>query len=196
MADVETLAERVRTVERAVTDGECEFPDATTLAEIEARVETLEDRIDDLDDRATELDAATQALRGYVGNVRSVNEDVEQRADAAIAATERLEARLDDGLSEADETTSEDSSTAFQQEATPVESPHERPDGYGMGIETATVQQDPGETDDVLGDGDTRMGFQENTEEAPRPDQVAPASATETAEPTEPGLLARIRAHL
>lgn len=94
MADVETLAERVQTVERAVTDGTGEFPDATTLADVESRIETLETTVEEIDDRTAELEAATQALRGYVGNIRSVNEDVEQRADAAIAATERLEQEL------------------------------------------------------------------------------------------------------
>ncbi|MFC6862128.1 hypothetical protein ACFQGE_01485 [Halomicroarcula sp. GCM10025817] len=98
MTDLETLAERVRTVERAVTDGESEFPDATGLAEFETRIGALEDRVADIDDQTTELEAATQALRGYVGNVRSVNEDVEQRADAALAATDRLERRLDEEL--------------------------------------------------------------------------------------------------
>ena len=96
MTDVETLAERVSTVERAVTDGECEFPEATELADVERRLAAVEDRLDDLDERVDELDAATQAVRGYVGSVRSVNEDVEQRADTALAATERLERRLDE----------------------------------------------------------------------------------------------------
>ncbi|MFB6223216.1 MAG: hypothetical protein ABEH86_06035 [Haloarcula sp.] len=98
MTDIETLAERLRTVERAVTDGTTEFPDVTELAELETRVEAVEQRVADIDDRTTELEAATQALRGYVGNVRSVNEDVEQRADAALAATDRLEVRLDEEL--------------------------------------------------------------------------------------------------
>jgi chromosome segregation ATPase len=96
MTDVETLAERVSTVERAVTDGECEFPEATELSDVEGRLAAVEDRLDELGERVDELDAATQAVRGYVGNVRSVNEDVEQRADTALAATERLERRLDE----------------------------------------------------------------------------------------------------
>ncbi|WP_277540387.1 DUF7310 family coiled-coil domain-containing protein [Haloarcula laminariae] len=95
MTDVETLEERVSTVERAVTDGDHGFPAVDDLAELTERVDALEDRVDELNDRADELDAATQALRGYVGNVRSVNERVEGRADAALAATERLERRLD-----------------------------------------------------------------------------------------------------
>jgi len=95
MTDVETLEERVDTVERAVTDGDHGFPAVDDLAELTERVEALEDQVAELDDRADELEAATQALRGYVGNVRSVNERVEGRADAALAATERLERRLD-----------------------------------------------------------------------------------------------------
>ena len=98
MTDIETLAERLRTVERAVTDGTTEFPEVTELAELESRIDTVEQRIDDIDERTAELEAATQALRGYVGNVRAVNEDVEQRADAALAATDRLEVRLDEEL--------------------------------------------------------------------------------------------------
>ncbi|KOX93774.1 hypothetical protein AMS69_07595 [Haloarcula rubripromontorii] len=99
MTDIETLAERLRAVERAVTDGTTEFPDVTELAELEKRVDTVEQRIDDIDERTTELEAATQALRGYMGNVRTVNEDIEQRADAALAATDRLEEQLNDALS-------------------------------------------------------------------------------------------------
>jgi hypothetical protein len=44
--------------------------------------------------RVAELEAATQALRGYVGNVRSVNERVEERADAALARAEELDGRV------------------------------------------------------------------------------------------------------
>jgi chromosome segregation ATPase len=95
MTDVETLAERVRTVERAVTDGDHDFPTATDLGELSERVRALEQQLETVEDRTEELEAATQALRGYVGNVRSVNEQVENRADTALAATERLERRLD-----------------------------------------------------------------------------------------------------
>lgn len=98
MTDIETLAERLRTVERAVTDGTTEFPEVTELAELEKRMDTVEQRVEDIDERTAELEAATQALRGYVGNIRAVNEDVEQRADAALAATDRLEVRLDEAL--------------------------------------------------------------------------------------------------
>jgi len=95
MTDVETLSERVRTVERAVTDGNHSFPEVDDLAELTERLDEIERRLDELEERTAEQEAATQALRGYVGNVRSVNERVEQRADTALAAAERLERRLD-----------------------------------------------------------------------------------------------------
>jgi len=100
MTDVETLEERVRTVERAVTDGDHDFPAVDELTELTERIDAIEQRVEELDERTTELEAATQALRGYVGNVRSVNEQVEQRADTALAATERLERRLEAGDAE------------------------------------------------------------------------------------------------
>lgn len=97
MPDRDPLEERLRAVERALTDGDdlglAALGDAAALA---ARVEDAEERLDDLDDRVAELEAATQALRGYVGNVRHVNRSVEERADAALARVERLESELDD----------------------------------------------------------------------------------------------------
>ena len=55
------------------------------------RVEALEARLADAESRLDDLAAATQALRGYVGGVRAVNREVERRADAALAAVERLD---------------------------------------------------------------------------------------------------------
>lgn len=93
---MDDLRERVEAVERALTDGE---GDLTALAEGAAaaeRVAALEDDVEELREEVADLSAATQAIRGYVGNVRSVNESVEERADAALAAVESLESRLDD----------------------------------------------------------------------------------------------------
>lgn len=94
------LEERVASLERAVTDGE---GDAAALAEAAVTAERLEDletAVDDLTDRVAELEAAAQALRGYVGNVRSVNRDVEERADLALARVEALteQPTTDDGV--------------------------------------------------------------------------------------------------
>lgn len=91
----DTLRERVDALERAVTDGDCELTALAEDAEAIQRLEALESQLEDLDDRVAELEAATQALRGYVGNIRSVNRDVEQRADTALAKAQAVEATLD-----------------------------------------------------------------------------------------------------
>jgi chromosome segregation ATPase len=85
-----TLERRLAAVERAL-DGEQRDPADSDSEDdaIESRIETLEARVD-------ELDAAVQSVRGFLGGVSAVNESVEQRADAAVAAVERLERRLDE----------------------------------------------------------------------------------------------------
>ena len=87
------LEERVAALERTITDGHADggLPDA---ARMDARLDELEATVDDVDDRLAELDAAVQALRGFAGGVRAVDEAVEQRADAAVARVDRLEAEL------------------------------------------------------------------------------------------------------
>ena len=90
------VEERLDAVERALTDTDVDLPSLAADAELVERVESLADRLDAAEERIEELDAAVQAVRGYVGNVRSVNEDVEQRANAAVAGVDALEARLDD----------------------------------------------------------------------------------------------------
>lgn len=91
----ETLEHRIETLERAITDGDHDLSALAAEADAVDRLETLETRVDDIDDRVSELEAATQALRGYVGNIRSVNTDVEQRAETALATVESLESALD-----------------------------------------------------------------------------------------------------
>lgn len=91
MSTSEALDERLRAVERALTDADRELPDLRNSAELTGRTEELAERVDALEARIDELDAAVQAVRGYVGNVRAVNEAVEQRADAALAKAEALE---------------------------------------------------------------------------------------------------------
>lgn len=87
----EEFERRLAAVERAV-EGESEpDPPNTEGAEIDdvaSRVATLESRVD-------ELDAALQSVRGFLGGVSAVNEAVERRADAAVAAVERLETHVD-----------------------------------------------------------------------------------------------------
>jgi len=96
MSDDEALQRRLRAVERSLTDGDHDVDSLRAAGDQANRIDELAARLDEAEDRIAELEASTQALRGYVGNVRSVNEDVEQRADAALAAVERLEARIDD----------------------------------------------------------------------------------------------------
>jgi len=96
MADTETIDERLRAVERALTGTDQDLAGLSEAAALATRVDDLEARLDDIETQLADLEASTQAVRGYVGNVRSVNRDVEQRADVALAKAERLEARLDD----------------------------------------------------------------------------------------------------
>ena len=79
------IHERLRAVERALTDDDrtvTDLPDDATAA---AERETLDDRLSDVEARVEELEAATQAVRGYVGAIRAVNREVERRADLALA---------------------------------------------------------------------------------------------------------------
>jgi len=89
---MDDLRERVDAVERALTDGDGDLTALADGAAAAERVEQLEDDVADVRSDLRELQAATQALRGYVGNVRSVNDQVEQRAETALAKVESLEA--------------------------------------------------------------------------------------------------------
>jgi chromosome segregation ATPase len=86
----ESLEERLAAVERAVAEGE-DREGVGLSGEATARVDSLEEDLADLTDRVAELEAATQALRGYVGNVRAVNDEVRERADAALATAEAVQ---------------------------------------------------------------------------------------------------------
>jgi uncharacterized coiled-coil protein SlyX len=74
--DRDSIERRLDAVERALTDEE---PLERT------------DRIAELETRIAELEAAVQALRGYVGSVRAVNEEIEQRADRALRTAQAVE---------------------------------------------------------------------------------------------------------
>lgn len=95
------LAERLAAVERAITD-EGSVADLSTTAERDRRLEDLTERVEAVEARLDELDAATQALRGYVGSVRAVNEEIEQRADLALAIAERTERNATPDTAEGD----------------------------------------------------------------------------------------------
>lgn len=97
MTERDAIERRLSAVERAVSGGEDDLSGIATAGERDQRLTAVEERLDAIDERVTELEAATQALRGYVGNVRSVNRDVERRAEAALAAVDRLEGKAGPG---------------------------------------------------------------------------------------------------
>jgi len=101
MSELDAIDDRLRAVERALTGSDDALTDLESSAELTDRTDDLARRVDELEERLDELDAATQALRGYVGNVRAVNEDVAERADAALAAVERLDEQRDDATTTA-----------------------------------------------------------------------------------------------
>lgn len=78
----ETLEARLSAVERALTD-----------AESTPHRADVPDRLDDIETRLRDLEAATQALRGYVGEVRARDDRAEQRADAPLADVSQLRPR-------------------------------------------------------------------------------------------------------
>ncbi len=145
MSDEETLTRRLRAVERSLTDGDHDVEALREAGVLADRVESLELQLSEAEDRITELEAATQALRGYVGNVRSVNEDVERRADAALAAVDRLEERTD----------------VTEPEPTPRRSRDRLPDSTR--IPPATDR--PGDADEGRGFGDGTDDATENASE-------------------------------
>lgn len=100
-SDERALERRLAAVERAVDGSGREEPNATDTTDSTDRAdatspdrESLDRRLDTLESRVDELDAALQAVRGFLGGIDAVNEAVESRADAAIAAVDRLERRL------------------------------------------------------------------------------------------------------
>ncbi|MXR41556.1 hypothetical protein GRX01_09425 [Halobaculum sp. WSA2] len=100
-ATADNLRSRIAAVERACTgDTDADLTDLADAAEATAELRRASTRLDDLESRVAELESATQALRGYVGSIRAVNERVERRADRALAATRETEGR--DGPTRAD----------------------------------------------------------------------------------------------
>ncbi len=88
----DALRERVEALERTVTGGDHDLSGLADEADALDRLEQLEEQFETIQDSLAELEASTQALRGYVGNIRAVNEDVEQRAELALAKAEEIEA--------------------------------------------------------------------------------------------------------
>jgi len=87
----DTIEQRLAAVERALTDDDHDLSALVAEGETADRLRTVEDDVAELQDRVADLEAATQALRGYVGSVKSVNDEVRERADLALETAERAE---------------------------------------------------------------------------------------------------------
>ncbi|MFA9428297.1 hypothetical protein [Natronorubrum sp. A-ect3] len=96
MTDLERLDQRLAAVERVVVDGDVELDGLADLATLTADIDRLETRVEDYEQRLAALEATVDAVSGFVGNVESVDEDVERQAAAAVAAVDRLEYRIDE----------------------------------------------------------------------------------------------------
>lgn len=94
MVDIDEVDERLRAVERALTEDGRDGAAPADGADLAARLDAVEEEVERLTERVDDLAASTQAVRGYVGNVRSVNEEIERRADAALSAVESLEEQM------------------------------------------------------------------------------------------------------
>lgn len=95
MSTRDSLDDRLRAVERALTNADQSVADVEDVATLTRQVETLTTQLETVEQRLDRLDAAVQAVRGYVGQQKAVNDDVERRADAALAAIDRVERELE-----------------------------------------------------------------------------------------------------
>lgn len=139
------LAERLDAVERALTDDDTDLTDVRTAATLSEDVRRLEGRIAELETTVEELEAAVEAVRGYAGNLRAVNRDVERRASAALAKAEALEASV--GPVNPDEARGPGASEYQAQRTTP-------PEAETDGRRQPTTDRDPRiDTDDDPGRG-------------------------------------------
>lgn len=92
----DSLEARIDALERTLMDGDQELADLTAAGDVLNQLEGLESTVSELEDRVAELEAATQAMRGYIGNVKSVNEEVEDTASLALSKVEALESQQTD----------------------------------------------------------------------------------------------------
>lgn len=95
MSETDRLTDRLQAVERALTGSDQTVSDLEDVATLNRQMKTLTTQLETIEQRLDRLDAAVQAVRGYVGQQKAVNDDVERRADAALAAIDRVERELD-----------------------------------------------------------------------------------------------------
>jgi hypothetical protein len=144
--EFERLEARLDALERAVTDGESdtgdvhpshhtppEGPDAESPTEVATGLA-------DLTDRVAELEADLEAVRGLLDGVQAVDDDVERRANLALAKAESVEAAV------ADE-------TGLAVERVPVAAA----DAADDGPDRPAGADAPRDADDETGDGETSL---------------------------------------
>ncbi|QDX39798.1 hypothetical protein [Salarchaeum sp. JOR-1] len=90
MPDTTSLADRVRAVERALTDAD-ELPDLDTTTP--ERIDALETRLDRLESALADLDADLQAVRGHVGELDRTSEPANEAFSVRPSAASRDDAR-------------------------------------------------------------------------------------------------------
>lgn len=128
------LDERIRALERALTERDDPPVPVPAVSDVSSDVATLEDRVDLLESSVADLDARQQAVEAYVDRVDHVNETIERRADAALAAVDRLESTLRE----------ESHATAAQaSDATPAPSSDATPEAGVVQIAPSTTQPHP-----------------------------------------------------
>lgn len=184
-AAVDDLRTRLAAVERACSDGADVGPaDLADATEAAAELKHASGRLDELEDRVAELESATQALRGYVGSIRAVNERVERRADRALAASragpsrERSVAeRPDMGGTAIERWAVERPAAGSPEESGPAEEPpanegEHQPDDSGEG--EVLVAGDGSEGGDVSAAGGCPAQEGSDSEDAPGDDDAAP----------------------
>lgn len=95
MDKIDQIDQRLSAVESTVVDGNVNLDDLSDVSELMEELERVNARLDELESRLSELEGVTQSLEGYVGNIRTVNEETEKQADAAMAAVDRLEKQIE-----------------------------------------------------------------------------------------------------
>ncbi|MFC7139409.1 hypothetical protein ACFQMA_06100 [Halosimplex aquaticum] len=143
------LEARLDAVERALTDDGTDLTDLRETADAVSEASDLASRVTELESRVAELEAGLQAVRGYAGNVRAVNREVERRASAALAKAETLEATVEDDASAGPtvparnpDDRARDDRVASSHDADPSANPREN--GNGFGGQSADVGEAPG----------------------------------------------------
>lgn len=85
------LTDRVRALERAVSTRDEPPTPIPAISGVSSEVSDLDDRVVTIESRVADLAARQQAVEAYVDQIDHVNDTIERRADAALAAVDRLE---------------------------------------------------------------------------------------------------------